>query len=123
MGQIDELYSTIGGSDRLDAAIRAFYRRVLEDEDLRPFFRSTDMAQLRSGQSMFVAMLLGARVYTGRDIRVAHAEARGLGLTHAHMDAFLEHFRAALTEIDVDPDNVEKMMKLLEGQRAAVLNH
>ncbi len=35
----------------------------------------------------------------------------------------LGHFRAALTEVDVAPDNVEKVMKLLECQRAAVLNY
>ncbi len=123
MGMIDELYQTIGGSSTVDAAIRSFYRRVLEDENLRHFFQSTDMAHLRSGQNMFVSMLLGGRgAYTGKDIRAAHAQARALGLTDEHLDAFLKHFRAALDEVEVEPDDADKVMKLLEAQRAAVLN-
>ena len=123
MSVIDDLYETIGGSGRIDAAIGSFYRRVLEDENLRRFFHSTDMAHLRSGQSMFISMLLGGRVvYTGKEINAAHAHARAQGLTGEHLDAFLKHFRAALDEVGVVPDKAEKVMKLLEAQRAAVLN-
>ncbi len=122
MGMIDELYQTIGGSSTVDAAIRSFYRRVLEDEHLRRFFQSTDMAHLRSGQGMFVSMLLGGRgAYTGKDTRAAHAQARALGLTDEHLDAFFKHFRAALDEVEVEPDAAVKVMKMLEAQRAAVL--
>ena len=123
MSKIDDLYDTIGGSATIEAAIRSFYWRVLEDENLRPFFHSTDMANLRSGQSMFISMLLGGRVvYTGKDINTAHAQARAQGLTGEHLDGFLKHFRAAIEEVGVAPDKVERVMKLLEAQRAAVLN-
>jgi hypothetical protein len=33
-----------------------------------------------------------------------------------------KHFRAALEEVGVKADKVEKVMKLLEGRRGAVLN-
>ena len=124
MSMIDDLYETIGGSDTVEAAIRSFYRRVLEDENLRHFFHSTDMAHLRAGQSMFVSMLLGGRVvYNGKNINAAHAHARAQGLTSEHLDAFLQHFRTAIDEVGVKPDKAEKVMKLLEAQRAAVLDH
>ena len=120
---IDDLYQTIGGRQTVQAAIESFYRRVLEDETLRPFFDSTDMAHLRGGQSMFVSMLLGGKVvYTGKEIGAAHAHARAKGLTEAHFDAFLKHFRAALDEVGVKPENAEKVMKLLEAKRDIVLN-
>jgi hemoglobin len=123
MSLIDDLYETIGGSNTIEAAIGTFYQRVLEDEKLRHFFHSTDMAHLRSGQSMFVSMLLGGRVvYTGKDINAAHAHARAKGLTDEHVDAFLDHFRAALIEVGVVPAKAEKVMNMLEAQRAAVLN-
>jgi hypothetical protein len=32
------------------------------------------------------------------------------------------HFREALNEVDVEADKVEKVMKLLESKRSAVLN-
>jgi hemoglobin len=119
---IDDLYDLIGGGPRIWAATDSFYRRVLEDERLRQFFHSSDMAHLREQQSMFISMLLGGRVvYTGKKIGAVHASARAKGLTDKHFDAFLMHFRAALDEVGVKPDKTEKVMKLLEAHRDSVL--
>jgi hemoglobin len=120
---IDDLYDLIGGRRTVWAATDSFYRRVLGDESLRLFFDSADMAHLRTGQSMFLSMLLGGRVvYTGKKIDEAHAHARAKGLTDKHFDTFIKHFRAALDEVGVKPDKAEKVLKLLEAQRGAVLN-
>jgi hemoglobin len=120
---IDELYDLIGGKRTVWAATESFYRRVLADDTLRPFFKTTDMAQLRARQSMFISMLLGGRtVYTGKDIHDAHVHAREQGLNDGHFDRFLGHFREALIEVGVQADKVEKVTKLLETRRNAVLN-
>jgi hemoglobin len=119
---IDELYDLIGGKRTVWAATESFYRRVLADETLRPFFAATDMEQLRSRQSMFISMLLGGRVvYTGKAISAAHERARLQGLSDRHFDAFLRHFREALDEVGVKGGKVEKVMKFLEGKRGTVL--
>ena len=119
----DNLYELIGGRSTIQAATEAFYRRVFEDEILRKFFDSSDQAHLFSRQSMFLSMLLGGQVvYTGKEIGEAHAHARVLGLTDEHFDAFLKYFREALDEVEVKPDKAEKVMKLLESKRSAVLN-
>jgi len=119
---IENLYDLIGGQRTIKAATERFYERILQDGVLRHFFDQTDMAQLRSRQVMFVSMLLGGRVYTGKDIHVAHEGTRDLGLTDAHFDLFLKHFRAALEEAGVEPENAEKVMKPLESKRKAVLD-
>jgi hemoglobin len=120
---IDDLYDLIGGRQTVWAATESFYRRVLADDTLRPFFKSTDMAELRARQSMFISMLLGGRiVYTGKDIHAAHAHAREQGLNDGHFDRFLRHFREALNEMGVQADKVEKVTKLLESKRNAALN-
>ena len=120
---IDELYDFIGGKRRVWAATESFYRKVLADDTLSPFFATADMAQLRARQSMFISMLLGGRVvYTGKDIALAHSHARQQGLNDGHFDRFLTHFREALIEVGVQPDKVEKVMKLLETKRSTVLN-
>ena len=120
---IDDLYDLIGGRRRIWAATECFYDRVLEDDDLRHFFKRTDMAHLRSRQSMFISMLLGGRVvYTGKDIHEVHAYARNHGLNDTHFDAFLKHFRAALEEVGVKAEKAEKVIKLLESRRGAILN-
>lgn len=120
---IDELYDLIGGRQTVWAATESFYGRVLEDETLRPFFKRTDMAHLRARQSMFISMLLGGRVvYTGKDMHAAHELARKHGLNDGHFDRFLMHFREALKEVGVKADKVQKVTKLLETRRNAVLN-
>ena len=120
---IDDLYDLIGGRRTIWAATKSFYDKVLADESLRHFFEGTDMPHLRARQSMFLSMLLGGRVvYTGKDIHGAHAEARNHGLNDAHFDTFLQHFRSALEEVGVKSEKAEKVIKLLEGKRSAVLN-
>ena len=120
---IDDLYDLIGGKQTVWAATESFYRRVFADDTLRPFFMSTDMAQLTARQSMFISMLLGGRVvYTGKDIHAAHAHAREQGLNDWHFDRFLAHFRDALKEVGVETDKVEGVTKLLETRRNTVLN-
>ncbi len=120
---IDNLYETIGGNRVIWRATEIFYRRVLEDDELKHFFDSTNMAHLQAGQSMFISMLLGGQVvYTGTAIDKAHAHARMKGLTGHHFDLFLGHFRVALAEVGVKPEKIEEIMKLLESKRRAVLN-
>ena len=106
---IDELYDLIGGKRTVWAATEAFYRRVLADDTLGPFFEKTDMAQLRARQSMFISMLLGGRIVAK-------------GLNDGHYDRFLEHFRRALQEVGVQADKIGTVTKLLESKRRIILN-
>ncbi len=52
----------------------------------------------------------------------ADARSRDHGLNDAHFDLFLKHFRVALEEVGVKPENAEKIMKRLESKRGTVLN-
>ena len=119
---IENLYELVGGQETIKAATERFYERVMKDERLRRYFEQSDMARLRSRQVMFISMLLGGRVYTGKEIHSAHAAVREHGLTAAQFDLFLDHFRAALEEVGVKRENAEKMMKILESKRKAVLD-
>lgn len=118
----DTLYETIGGRLRIKAAVDLFYQKVFADPSVGHFFEGVDLQGLHARQSMFVSMLLGGKmVYTGKDIRAAHAGSRMKGMTDAHFDTLLVHFRAALEEIQIHPEKVVKIMALLEGTRDAVL--
>ena len=119
---IEDLFDLIGGRSTIEAATEVFYDKVLHDDSLRHFFKRVDMAHLRSRQAMFISMLLGGRVYTGKNIHEAHARSRDHGLNDAHFDLFLQHFRAALEEVGVEPENAEKVIKRLERMRGTVLD-
>lgn len=120
---IDQLYEKVGGAKVITKAVDVFYDKVLADETLRPFFDHTDMKHLRTRQSMFLSMLVGGEmVYTGRDMRTAHAQPRRQGMTPAHFDALLRHFREALIETGVAPENADELVRRLEGTRKDVLS-
>ena len=119
----DTLYDTIGGSRRINSAVELFYAKVFADDSLRTFFEGVDVKGLYARQSMFVSMLVGGqKVYSGKNLTLAHAGARLKGMSDVHFDTMLDHFRAALTEIQVAPDRVAEIMTLLEGTRDAVLS-
>ena len=118
----DTLYDTIGGSQRINSAVELFYAKVFADDSLRSFFEGVDVKGLFARQSMFVSMLVGGKkLYTGKSLTLAHAGSRLKGMTDVHFDTMLDHFRAALTEMQVDPNRVAEIMTLLEGTRDAVL--
>jgi len=117
------LYDLIGGKETVRTAIESFCRSVLGDETIKHFFRKTNLARLRSHLTAFLSTLLGARApYAGEDLTAAHAEPRHHGLHDAHFDAVLRHFRASLQGVGVHTHILEKIMKLLENKRAAVLS-
>lgn len=119
----DTLFDTVGGRLTINAAVDAFYEKVLADKTLRPFFEGAGLDHLRARQSMFLSMLLGGKtVYTGRDIHAAHGQARGMGMNDSHFETFLNHFRAALQEVGVQGDKLEQIIKLLDQSRGPVLN-
>src|SRR5579864_5984499 len=119
---IEDLFDLIGGRSTIEAATKIFYDKILQDDSLRHFFEGVDMAHLRSRQAMLISMLLAGTVYTGKNIRDAHARSRDHGLNDAHFDLFLQHFRAALEEAGVKPENAEKLMKRLESTRGTILD-
>lgn len=119
----DTLFETIGGRFKINAAVESFYKRVIADESLRPFFEGVGLEHLRGRQSMFLAMLLGGKtVYTGKDIRAVHDHPRTMGMDQSHFEKFLNHFRAALKEVGVERDKLEQIIKLLNQSRGAVLD-
>jgi hemoglobin len=93
----EDLYELIGGRGTIKTATELFYRKLLEDDKLRRFFERVD-------------------------IHDAHGWSRDHGLNDAHFDLFLKHFRAALEQAGVKPENAEKVMQRLENKRSTVLD-
>lgn len=117
-----DLFSLIGGSQTILAASDSFFRRIVADSSINHFFAGTALAHLLAHYKMFVSALLGGpEPYTGQDIGAFHAHLCP-ELNDSHFDAFLKHFRAALEGVGVRDDRAERVMRVLEGKRSAVLN-
>ena len=116
------LYDLLGGDHHeLLAATTAFYKKVLADELLSPYFSSVDIERQAGMLAEFLAMaFVGPHAYTGRDLRTAHQHLPGL--TDAHFDRVLEHLAETLREAGLSEGDVITAGAVAETVRDQVLN-
>jgi truncated hemoglobin YjbI len=55
------LFDKLGGTKSIEAVVDEFYKRVLADTELKPFFAKTNMTWLRMRQVQFFTQALGER--------------------------------------------------------------
>jgi hemoglobin len=93
------LYDRLGGEQSIAAVVEDFYRYVLADPLLLPFFEGIAFDRLRRMQREFFAAALGGPIrYTGRPLNAVHA---GLGIRSHHLARFLEHLMKTLADRDI----------------------
>ncbi len=96
------LFDRLGGDASVNAAVDLFYRKVLADPVVNPFFESTDMDDQRAKQKAFLTMAFGGpNNYTGKDLRTAHAPLVAKGLNETHFGAVAKHLQDTLQELGV----------------------
>lgn len=116
-------YEQIGGEKAVDAAVDLFYKKVLADDRVNGFFKGVDMNRQRGMQKGFLTFAFGGpNNYAGRDLRAAHAHLVQRGLNDTHFDIILEHLGAALTELKVKPELIQKAAEIANSVRKDVLN-
>jgi len=116
------LYDLLGGDrHKMMLTTRAFYKKVLADELLSPYFKSVDSERQAGMLAEFLAMAFGGpHAYTGRDLRTAHQHLHGL--TDAHFDRVLEHLAETLREAGLSEGDVITAGAVAETVRDHVLN-
>ena len=100
--QQKSLYERVGGYDALAAVVDDFIVRLVTDKQFEKFFAgASNDSKKRIRQHIldqFCAATGGPCVYTGRDMKTAHA---GLGITNAEWDAAAKHLAASLDKFKV----------------------
>jgi hemoglobin len=113
------LYDAIGGRASLVAAVDVFYRRVLADPELGPFFPGGVGDRHRAYLITFLGEALGGPSrYRGRDIATAH---RGLRIGDSHFDRVAGHLDATLGELGVPRHLTDRIVGIAAGLRSAVV--
>jgi hemoglobin len=93
------IYSNIGGHDALTMVVDDFYRRVLADPQLAPFFSGTNLPRLKGMQvEFFAAALGGPDEYSGQTMRDIH---RGRGIEQVHFDLVAKYLAESLADAGV----------------------
>lgn len=118
----ESLYDQLGGAAAVDAAVDIFYKKVLADPSLSPFFEGVSMKDQLDKQKAFLTVAFGGPYdYVGKDLTTAHARAVQRGLSDRHVNAVLGHLMKTLQELKVSGYLVVEIMKIAESTRNAVL--
>jgi hemoglobin len=114
------LYERLGGDEAVLHLVGEFYRRVLADEILSPFFANTPMKRLERMQLEFFSAALGGPVhYTGRPLSEAHA---GRGIERRHMQRFLDHLFGALETLTQAPADSPSHLRLDDQDKLEIIS-
>lgn len=120
---MSSLYEELGGVAAVDAAVDVFYRKVLADDRIAPFFDGIDMERQAAKQKAFLTYVFGGpNNYSGKDMRAGHAHLVKRGLSDVHFDAVIENLAASLKELGVADQAIAKVAAIAESTRNDVLN-
>ena len=113
-------YDAIGGAGAVKAAVAVFYRRMLDDPDLRDWFEGIDLVRLKAHQRAFLSHALGGpELFAGRPLAEAHA---GLAITDDAFDAVAEHLVMTLYDMGAADAQIDQVRVALEARRAVVVD-
>jgi len=119
---MSSVYEQLGGEAAVDAAVDIFYRKVLSDDSIAPFFDGIDMDRQAAKQKAFMTMAFGGpNNYTGRDMRKAHAKLVADGLNESHFNAVAGHLQSTLEELNVPANLIEQVMGIVASTKDDVL--
>ncbi len=117
------LFERIGGEGAVNAAVDLFYRKVLADNTLAPFFEAVNMDEQRAKQKAFLTVAFGGpNNYTGKDLRTAHAGAVEKGMNESHFGAVAGHLQSTLEELNVPAPLIDEVMAIAGSTKNDVLN-
>jgi truncated hemoglobin YjbI len=95
------------------------YSRVLSDDQLSPYFKDADIAQVITHQmTMFKAIIAGsAPPLTREELLIKHFPKK---ITNAHFDRFLQHLKDSLIFVKVI--EITRILEAFESYRSVIVN-
>jgi len=113
------LYHALGDDVGIRSVVDDFYRRVLADPHLSPYFASVDMTALRRHQVAFLSAATGGpKQYSGRTLSDAHAQ---LGVTGDAFERVVTHLVASLDACGVDAESTSQVVSALAPLRSDIV--
>ncbi len=105
------LYEKYGGFATIHTIVKEFYKDLLAEDDLKPYFARVSMDFLIQHQTDFLSQLLGGPIqYTGRTLREAHQVLR---IPKAHFDLVAQLLQENLEDAGVETDDVQTIMEIV----------
>lgn len=113
------VYERNGGFAQVSRIVLDFYDRIMEDDDLGPFFDDVDLARIVDHQTKFIAMLLGGPAYyNDEQIRRMHDH---LVISEAHFDQLQALLAETLADHGMSGDDVAHVVAEFDRRRNLVV--
>lgn len=109
------LFDKYGGFSTVSKIVLSLYDRLLEDDDVGPFFDDVDLPKLIDHQTKFVSSLMGGPAsFTDDHIERAHSS---MTIHDHHFDRLKEIVAETLNDFGVDDNDVETVLGAFEDRR------
>ncbi|WP_053960321.1 group I truncated hemoglobin [Sulfobacillus thermosulfidooxidans] len=103
----------------VDGVVSLFYQKVLDDEDLQPFFLGVNMERQKKHMSAFITYALGGpNNYNGKNMEVAH---RKLKINNHHFHAVSMHLSDSLEQFGVEDSDRMIILSTIDQLREAIV--
>lgn len=108
-------YEKYGGFATVSRIVMRLYDKLLDDDDVGPFFDDVDMPKLIDHQTKFVSSLMGGPA-SFSDTHIANAH-HALTIYDAHFDRLKELIHETLDEFSVEPEDTLAVLGEFEARR------
>ena len=113
------LFDKYGGFSTISRIVLRLYDKLLEDDDVGPFFDDVDLPKLVDHQTKFVSSLMGGPAsFTDNHIQMAH---RHLTIEPDHFHKLKELVTETLEEFDVEPPDIAAVLDAFEQRRSLLI--
>ena len=117
-------YEAVGGEETFRRLVHIFYQGVAADPELRPVYPSKDLGPAEEHLRLFLMQYWGGpRTYDERRghprLRMRHAH---FSIGEAERDAWLRHMRAAMDELELDPEQDSQLWDYLVMAAHSLVN-
>lgn len=115
------LFEKYGGFSQVSRVVLAFYDKLLDSDDIGPFFDDIDMSKMVDHQTKFIASLLGGPAsYTDTQLRQLHSH---LPIQDAHFDELKEVLKETLTGHNFEAGDVDAVLQEFENRRVLIVGN
>ena len=113
------LYEKYGGFGTVSKVVMRLYDKLLDDDDVGPFFDDVDMPRLIDHQTKFVASLMGGPAsFSDGHIERAH---KGMQIHDLHFDRLKELITETLNEFGVEEADIGAVLAAFEARRSLLV--
>ena len=107
----ETLFDKYGGFETFTTVVKSFYQKVLDSDQVEPYFHGINMERLITHQTNFISKVLGGPDrYEGLDMKTAHAK---LNITVPDFNEVAELLEESLEEAGVEAADIETIMKAI----------